>query len=148
MNDLFRYFTQRRCLIAITGPPRTGIGHVGQRRCGTDLCQAARARDVIGSVADFADVVGPSGRRGTRRCVVDRTDQAGTRLETRLERDPADANQLEWSCSMGVVPATSDPSRGTTVTVRRRPQSGQNRGGFSARPHSGQSVAGRPQPVQ
>jgi len=37
---------------------------------------------------------------------------------------------------------------GITVTVRRRPHSGQKRGGSRARPHPGHAVAGRPQPVQ
>ncbi len=37
---------------------------------------------------------------------------------------------------------------GTTVTVMRRPQSGQKRGGSRARPHPGHAVVGRPQPVQ
>ena len=37
---------------------------------------------------------------------------------------------------------------GITVTVIRRPHSGQKRGGSSARPHPGHSVEGLPQPVQ
>ena len=37
---------------------------------------------------------------------------------------------------------------GTTVTLMRRPQWGQKRGGSSARPQPGQSAVIRPQPVQ
>jgi hypothetical protein len=37
---------------------------------------------------------------------------------------------------------------GITVTVIRRPHSGQKRGGSNARPQPGHSVVGLPQPVQ
>jgi hypothetical protein len=37
---------------------------------------------------------------------------------------------------------------GITLTVMRRPHSGQKRGGSSARPQPGHSLVGLPQPVQ
>jgi hypothetical protein len=59
-------------------------------------------------------------------------------VEHPLERSSGWASSRQWA---------THPV-GTTVTVMRRPQWGQKRGGSSARPQPGQSVVIRPQPVQ
>jgi hypothetical protein len=57
-------------------------------------------------------------------------------------------DQMEWRSGWPESRQRAVQPVGMTATVMRRPHSGQKRGGSSARPQPGHSVAGFPHPVQ
>ncbi len=62
--------------------------------------------------------------------------------------DGSGGTQAEWRFWWASSRQRATQPVGTTVTVMRRPQSGQKRGGSNSRAQPWQSVEGRPQPVQ
>ena len=123
------------------GRARAGVGDEGRRQLGDVLHQPARPGDEVRAVSDLAEA------RRSPAAPLARSQRIAPLRRPRgwVRRSGAQAERSSgWESSR----QRATHPVGITVTVIRRPHSGQKRGGSSARPHPGHSVLGRPQPVQ